>query len=62
MTERERKARLRSADNRETDNSVPLTSRDTCLKGILVMRGMGKDLWKDEVPDQYVRRLREGWE
>jgi len=24
--------------------------------------GSGRDLWKDEDPDAYVRRLREGWE
>lgn len=24
--------------------------------------GSGKDLWADEKPDDYVRRLREGWE
>jgi hypothetical protein len=32
------------------------------LEGILKMRGMGKDLWKNEDPDDYVRKLREGWE
>ena len=29
---------------------------------LLALRGMGKGLWKDEDPDSYVRRLREGWE
>ena len=28
---------------------------------ILALRGLGKDLWADEAPDVYVRRLREGW-
>jgi len=32
------------------------------LEGILGMAGMGKELWKGEDPDEYVRRLREGWE
>jgi len=32
------------------------------LEGILKMRGMGKALWKNEDPDEYVRKLREGWE
>jgi hypothetical protein len=32
------------------------------LEGIMEMRGMGRELWKDEDPDEYVRRLREGWE
>ncbi len=29
---------------------------------LLVLRGSGKELWADEHADQYVRRLREGWE
>ena len=32
------------------------------LDSILSMAGMGKELWKGENPDEYVRRLREGWE
>jgi hypothetical protein len=28
---------------------------------ILGLRGLGKEIWRDEEPDQYVRRLREGW-
>jgi hypothetical protein len=29
---------------------------------LLALVGSGKDLWGDEDPDDYVRRLREGWE
>lgn len=29
---------------------------------ILALRGLGKEIWADENPDDYVRRLREGWE
>lgn len=29
---------------------------------LLALYGSGKDLWADEKPDDYVRRLREGWE
>ena len=29
---------------------------------LLALYGSGKDLWADEHADQYVRRLREGWE
>ncbi len=32
------------------------------LGGILEMRGLGRELWKDEDPDEYVRRLRENWD
>ena len=29
---------------------------------LLALRGDGKDLWADEHADEYVRRIREGWE
>lgn len=29
---------------------------------ILALRGLGKEIWADEHADDYVRRLREGWE
>ena len=29
---------------------------------LLSLRGTGKQLWADEHPDDYVRRIREGWE
>lgn len=29
---------------------------------LLLLRGSGKKLWADEHADEYVRRLREGWE
>ncbi len=29
---------------------------------LLALYGSGKDLWADEHADQYVRRIREGWE
>jgi hypothetical protein len=29
---------------------------------LLALAGSGKDLWKDEGADEYVNRLREGWE
>jgi len=32
------------------------------LEGIFQLSGTGKDLWKGEDPDEYVRGLREGWE
>ena len=28
---------------------------------ILALSGLGKELWADESPDEYVRRLRQGW-
>jgi hypothetical protein len=32
------------------------------LDPLLRLIGSGKDIWKDEHADEYVRRLREGWE
>lgn len=29
---------------------------------LLALRGSGREVWADEHGDQYVRRLREGWE
>ncbi len=29
---------------------------------LLALKGSGKDIWKDEHADEYVNRLREGWE
>lgn len=29
---------------------------------LLALRGSGKELWDDEHADEYVRRLREGWD
>jgi hypothetical protein len=36
--------------------------RTPWLEGILKMRGMGRELWRGEDPDQYVRNLRQNWE
>lgn len=32
------------------------------LGSLLEMEGLGKECWKDVDPDEYVRKLREGWE
>ena len=37
-------------------------SQDRWLGGVFKMFGLGKELWKDEDPDEYVRKLREGWD
>jgi hypothetical protein len=29
---------------------------------LLAARGSGRELWRDEHADEYVRRLREGWD
>jgi hypothetical protein len=37
-------------------------SRKRSLDPLLALYGSGKDLWADEHADEYVARLREGWE
>lgn len=32
------------------------------LEGLLELEGLGKEYWKDVDPDEFVRKLREGWE
>ena len=40
-----------------------IRSQSTDSRGsILGLRGLGKEIWADEDPDSYVRRVREGWE
>jgi hypothetical protein len=40
----------------------PTDTKSPWLGSILAMRGMGRDLWAGENPDEYVNRLREGWD
>ena len=46
------------ADRRDDEGTVPTQPEQD---PILELRGLGKAIWKDEHPDEYVRRLREGW-
>ena len=39
----------------------PATDKSQWLAGVRAMIGMGQGIWRDEDPDEYVRRLREGW-
>ncbi|MBI3666272.1 MAG: hypothetical protein HY236_08625 [Acidobacteria bacterium] len=32
------------------------------LDAVLALRGLGAEIWQDVDPDEYVRRLREGWD
>ena len=36
--------------------------RGRWLDSVFQLFGLGKDLWRSEDPDEYVRKLREGWE
>lgn len=40
----------------------PASPPPKSIDPLLALRGSGRDLWKDEHADEYVRRLREGWE
>ena len=35
---------------------------DQWLGSLLELEGLGKEYWEDVDPDEYVRKLREGWE
>lgn len=37
-------------------------SKQSRFSSLLELEGSGKDLWRDESADQYIDRLREGWE
>lgn len=43
-------------------SSVPTKTGDEWLGSLLEMEGLGKEYWKDVDPDEFVRKLREGWE
>jgi hypothetical protein len=48
----------------ENEYAKPATGAedDGWLRGAFEMIGMGKGMWADEDPDDYVRRLREDWD
>lgn len=46
----------------EHDYCRSRNEQDGWLSGVKQMFGMFKGVWADEHPDDYVRRLREGWE
>lgn len=41
---------------------VPATTADQWLGSLFEMEGLGKEYWTDVDPDEFVRKLREGWE
>ncbi len=45
-------------DQRDSEDNLQLLPEED---PILRLRGLGKEIWGDEHPDEYVRRLREGW-
>lgn len=52
--------------SRKTKKALKARDRDLSAQiesdPLLALRGSGKDLWADEHADEYVRRLREGWD
>ncbi len=43
-------------------SSASAKTADQWLGSLLEMEGLGKEYWKDVDPDEFVRKLREGWE
>jgi len=37
-------------------------TQENRFDALLALQGSGRDLWADEHADEYVNRLREGWE
>lgn len=46
----------------QTEYAAASLARPHSVDAILSLRGLGKEIWQDEDPDEYVRRLREGWD
>ncbi|HWF12542.1 MAG TPA: hypothetical protein VG272_02315 [Candidatus Acidoferrales bacterium] len=44
------------------DWSSAATIASSATDPLLALAGSGKELWADEHADEYIRRLREGWE
>ena len=38
------------------------TETESLSDPLLILAGSGKEIWSDEHADEYVRRLREGWD
>lgn len=54
---------LLARDAKQQKTAQPATgSSDRWLESLLEMEGLGKECWKEMDPDEYVRKLREGWE
>jgi hypothetical protein len=54
-----------AASGRAEQPKTPKQSHETperWLEGLLEMEGLGKEYWKGVDPDEFVRKLREGWE
>jgi hypothetical protein len=52
-------AELISWAKQQYGNASPHQTR--WLDGVFQMRGLGRELWRGENPDEYVRKLRENW-
>jgi hypothetical protein len=58
-------ARAHSSIDGPQQPSAPKQSSETperWLEGLLEMEGLGQEYWKGIDPDEFVRKLREGWE
>lgn len=55
---KKRKKRTLASKSKRPHQRNPKTQTGS----ILDLRGLGKGLWQDEHPDEYVRRLRENWD
>jgi hypothetical protein len=55
-------------ESRTKDSEQQMTTQQAAetpqrwLESLFEMEGLGKEYWKDVDPDEFVRKLREGWE
>ena len=54
-------ARFENRPEEAAMNDRQNVARQTPVDPILALRGVGRELWRDEGADAYVSRLREGW-
>jgi hypothetical protein len=57
---RESRKKERPASDRRSVPTEPRKLRH--LESLFEMEGLGREYWKDVDPDEYVGKLREGWD
>ena len=59
---REPKGKANANRRRTTKTASKNRRKPRHLESLLEMEGLGKEHWRGIDPDEYVRKLREGWE
>lgn len=66
MKPKRKQKRLSAAESdqplKQHSNRPKSTQAETKFDSLIALIGSGRDLWAEEHADEYVARLREGWE